>query len=431
MASSPDFNWNTEQRQAIDRIRGWADKSESGLQLSLTGAAGTGKTTVLKAIQPFLQNQNVCWAAMTGKAALRMHEVTGVEAKTLHSVLYQRPNKGKNNRLFFNSVKAPDCKFLVVDEASMMPPKIYNDLQSWQMNGVRILYVGDGFQLPPILDYKEIKEYGDDFSIFKEVVGPSLKQVMRSGDDIITVATQLREENHVPKQNVGESYKIRRSKTPGRDACADFLADNDNHVLITWRNKMRMQANRLIRRRLGFDGVLPHKGEPVMICKNGHDWFNKDETVLNGEIHWADYFTDGPKLGPEVDTMKFVTDLGINLLASTQGRVEPMDGSLPNIKDWKEYMKHFKIARVPDPVPITYGYVSTAHKAQGSEYSKVTIFLSADDMQNPHFKKDTVLPDGTKMSFATVLRNPMVIYLFDPRQDTGESDTRLLSSYIY
>lgn len=401
MASSPDFNWNTEQREAIDRIRGWADKSESGLQLSLTGAAGTGKTTVLKAIQPILQSQDVCWAAMTGKAALRMHEVTGVNAKTLHSVLYKRPNTGKGNRLFFNTVKAPECKFLVVDEASMMPPKIYQDLQSWQMNGVRILYVGDGFQLPPILDFKEVKEYGDDFSIFKEVEGPSLKQVMRSGDDIITVATQLREENHVPKTNLGESYKIRRSKTPGRDACGDFLKDNDNHVLITWRNKMRMQANRLIRRRLGFDGVLPHKGEPVMICKNGHDWFNKEEMVLNGEIHWADYFTDGPKLGPEVDTMKFVTDLGINLLASTQGRVEPMDGSFPNVKEWKEYMKHFKVARVPDPVPITYGYVSTAHKAQGSEYSKVTIFLSADDMQNPHFKKDTVLPDGTRMSFAT------------------------------
>lgn len=401
MASTPDLEWNTEQRQAIDRIRGWADKSHEGLQLSLTGAAGTGKTSILKAILPFLKGDDVCWAAMTGKAALRMRELVGVDARTLHSALYQRPNKGKNNKLYFNSVKAPDCKFLIIDESSMMPPKIYNDLQSWQMNGVRILYVGDGYQLPPILDYKEIKQYGEDFSIFKEVEGPSLRQVMRSGDDIIKVVTQLREENQLPKKNIGEAYRIRRSKTPGRDACADFLNDNDEHVLITWRNRMRMQANRLIRKRLGFTGLLPCKGEPVMICKNGDDMFDGDTKVLNGEIHWADYFTDGPKLGPEVETMKFVTDLGVNLLTSTQGRTEPMDGALPNVKDWKEFMRHFKIARVPDPIPVTYGYVSTAHKAQGSEYSKVTVFLAGDDLQNPHFKKDTILPNGETMSFAT------------------------------
>ena len=77
-----------------------------------------------------------------------------------------------------------------------------------------------------------------------------------------------------------------------------------------------------------------------------------------------------------------------------------MDGSFPNVEDWKEYMKHFKVARVPDPIPVTYGYVSTAHKAQGSEYGRVTVFLAADDMYNKNFRKDTALPDGTKMPFA-------------------------------
>lgn len=399
MSNAPDFQWNREQSDAIDRIRSWSDRGSDDLQLALTGAAGTGKTTVLKAIAPFLEGKRVAWAAMTGKAALRMHEVVGCEAKTLHSVLYQRPNKGKNNRLYFNQVKAPECQYLVVDEASMMTPKIYEDLQTWIFNGVRILYVGDGFQLPPVMSFKEEKEHGADFSIFKKVEGPSLRQVMRSGDDIITVATQLREENRVPKKSMG-SYRIRRSGTPGRDACGDFLNDNDDHVLITWRNKMRMQANKYIRKRLGLTGVLPNKGEPVMICKNGDDMFNEGYKVLNGEIHWADYFTDGPQLGPEVETMKFVTDLGVNLLTTTQGKSEPMDGAFPNVDDWKEYMKHFKIARVPDPIPITYGYVSTAHKAQGSEYSKVTVFLAAEDMGNPHFRKDTALPDGGTMPFS-------------------------------
>ena len=199
MATPPDINWNQQQRDAIDRLRGWSDKSEAGLQVALTGAAGTGKTTVLSAVKPFIDGKAVAWTAMTGKAALRMREAAGVEAKTLHSVLYKRPSKGKNNKLYFNSLKEPDCKYLIIDEASMMSPKIYTDLQAWAAQGVRILYVGDGYQLPPVLDYKEVKEYGEDFSIFCKVAGPALSQVMRSGDDIIKVATQLREENEVPK----------------------------------------------------------------------------------------------------------------------------------------------------------------------------------------------------------------------------------------
>jgi exodeoxyribonuclease V len=398
MASPPEINWNPQQLEAIDRIRGWAEKTATGMQIALKGAAGTGKTTVLGEIKKYLEGKGVAWAAMTGKAALRMREAAGVEAKTLHATLYKRPNKGHNNKLYFNSLKVPECKYLVIDEASMMTPKIYNDLQAWVAQGVRILYVGDGFQLPPVLDYKEVKEHGEDFSIFSKVEGPSLLQVMRSGDDIIRVATQLREENEVPKQNIGDSYKIWRSATPGMEAIDSWLQDNDDHILITWRNKLRMAANRLIRKRLGFEGIIPNKSEPVMLCKNGE---TDSGIVLNGEIHFTDTFTEGIHFGKEVQNMNFYTDMGYNIFANCQGREEPMDGSMPNVKDWKEYMMHFKMSRMPDPIPVTYGYVSTAHKAQGSEYRKVSIFLAAEDLQNEKFRKETTLPDGTKMPFAT------------------------------
>ena len=329
---------------------------------------------------------------MTGKAALRVHELVDVEATTLHACLYQRPTQGKKGRLYFNRMRNPDCKFLVIDEASMMPPKIYQDLQSWVMQGVRVLFVGDGYQLPPVMDYKEIKKWGKDFSVFKEVEGPFLTKVMRSGDDIIDVATQLREDNDVPKVSNG-GYNIRRSKTPGMEAVQSFLDDNDDHILITWRNAMRMQANRLVRKRLGFSGVLPQKTEPVLICKNGQD-------VLNGEIHMANSFTDAGMLA-DVSTHWFETYEGLALLASTQGRTEPMDGFMPDIEDWKAFHMARENLELPDPTPLTYGYVSTAHKAQGSEFRKVTIFLSGSDLHNPHFRADTVLPNGESMPFAT------------------------------
>jgi hypothetical protein len=182
------------------------------------------------------------------------------------------------------------------------------------------------------------------------------------------------------------------------DAIEAWLKDNDDHVLITWRNKLRMAANRLVRKRLGFTGVIPNKSEPVMLCKNGE---TDSGIVLNGEIHFADTFTEGVHFGKEVQNMNFYTDMGYNIFANCQGREEPMDGSMPNVKDWKEYMMHFKGSRMPDPIPVTYGYVSTAHKAQGAEYRKVSIFLAAEDLANEHFRKDTTLPDGSKMPFAT------------------------------
>lgn len=396
--SEKEITWNSDQRQAIDRIRAWADKSADGMQISLSGPAGSGKTSVLSATKPFFSSRDVAWTAMTGKAALRMRNAAGVEAKTLHSVLYKRPSQGKNNKLYFNTLKAPDnIKFLIIDESSMITPRLYSDLQAWVAQGVRILYVGDAYQLPPVLDYKEIKEYGDDFSIFCKVEGPHLNQVMRSGDDIITVATQLREEGQVPKKNIGNAYKICRSQTPGMMAIDSWLQDNDDHILITWRNKMRMAANRLIRKRLGYTGEVPNKGEPVMLCKNGD---TDSGPVLNGEIHFVEEFREGVHFGKEVRCMNFYTDMGLNILTNTQGRDEPMDGQFPKVEDWKEYMRHFKISRQPDPIPVTYGYVSTAHKAQGDEYRRVTVFLSSDDLSNDKFRKDTVLPDGSKMPFA-------------------------------
>ena len=95
------------------------------------------------------------------------------------------------------------------------------------------------------------------------------------------------------------------------------------------------------------------------------------------------------------------TEDGLNILVNTQGKSEQMDGFFPDLEDWKTYGKEFAISRMPEPIPITYGYVSTAHKAQGSEYRRVTVFLAGYDLGNDNFRKQTVLPNGDKMPFAT------------------------------
>ena len=388
--SDRDLAWTPEQEQAIELISAWANRQGDPV-ISLTGAAGVGKTSILAATRDLFPEEPT-WTAMTGKAALRLRQVVRLNTSTLHKALYEKPDQKRNGGVEFTRIAKPPSEFVVIDEAGMLTPKMYHDLQNWVNDGVRILCVGDSYQLPPVMSGNEIKEYGDNFSVFREVDGAKLTKVMRSDDEIIKVVTMLREEGRIPRENTG-MYRYVRSDSPAESAVTDYLSDTEDHMLITWRNQLRMSANREIRRRLGHEGALPTKGEPVMMCKNGQE-------VLNGEIHTVDSIRFGPDIG-ELETNRLMTVDGKPVLVSTDGGQELMDGGSPNIKDWKRYARERKSQQLPDPVPVTYGYVGTCHKCQGSEYRRVTVFLTSSDLRSENFRAETILPDGTPMPFAT------------------------------
>ena len=377
-----------EQQVAVDEVEKWV-KSPFSKMLSFTGAAGTGKTVSTAFIKKLLPGAT-SWAAMTGKAALRLSELAGVSARTLHATVYKPPiNKGKY--LNFSAMKKPDCQYLVLDEAGMAGPKIFYDLQDWINKGVKVLFIGDGYQLPPIMTLKEEQEHGEDFIIFREVKGPSLTTVMRSGGGIIQFATEVRETQKIPTKG-NESVSIEQTKYPGLAAIKEYLADPEDHVLITWTNRLRMQGNEEIRRKLGFTGLLPGPTEPVLICKNGQD-------RLNGEVVYATGFTPGPKLA-DVSTMWMHVNDGSDLLVTVNGKDQPMDGFMPNVKDWREYHQQRNNQDLDEPLPITYGYVMTCHKMQGNQARRVSVFLSGSDISNQHFNKLTRLPSGEQTPFS-------------------------------
>lgn len=385
---NPPIKLTDEQQSAIDVIKTWVFSPMVSM-MSLTGAAGTGKTLCSQYIKQFMPG-NTSWSAMTGKAALRLSELAGVDANTLHATIYKPPfQNGKY--LNFSMMKKPSCRILVVDEGSMAGPKVWEDLKTWQTQGVKILFIGDGYQLPPIMTPKEESQYGDDFIIFREVKGPVLNKVMRSGDGIIEVASYIRENKNIPIVG-NDSLLISRVEYPGLSAVEDYLLDRDDHILITWTNKMRMQGNAVIRKRLGHKEVLPMEGEPVLICKNGQD-------RLNGEVVTITKFSDGPTLS-EIKTMWMTTSDGQDILVSVQGKDQAVDGFMPDIKDWKRYHFVRKQQNLPEPLPITYGYVYTFHKSQGSEFRRVTVYLSDSDLHSRNFNKDTKLPNGEVIPFS-------------------------------
>lgn len=120
--------------------------------LILTGGPGTGKTTTLNAIIKILKNkgQKVLLCAPTGRAAQRMSEVTGDEAKTIHRLL--EVAWGKDDVLEFkrNERNTLKCDALIIDEVSMVDSQLFESVMRALPLGCRLILVGDSHQLPSV-----------------------------------------------------------------------------------------------------------------------------------------------------------------------------------------------------------------------------------------------------------------------------------------
>jgi exodeoxyribonuclease V alpha subunit len=120
--------------------------------LILTGGPGTGKTTTLNAIIRLLElsGEKVLLAAPTGRAAKRMSELTGREAKTIHRLL--QVEWDENDRPVFarNENNLLECDALVIDELSMVDTALFEALLRALPLGRRLILVGDSDQLPSV-----------------------------------------------------------------------------------------------------------------------------------------------------------------------------------------------------------------------------------------------------------------------------------------
>ena len=115
----------------------------------ITGGPGTGKTTLVKVLLRAAQLRNETWvlAAPTGRAARRLAESTGAEARTLHRTLEYNPR----NRLFTRDARNPlEAQGVLIDEASMVDIHLMEALLAAIPDGCRLICVGDADQLPSV-----------------------------------------------------------------------------------------------------------------------------------------------------------------------------------------------------------------------------------------------------------------------------------------
>ena len=148
--------------------------------LVITGGPGTGKTTIINCILALLSG-GVQLAAPTGRAAKRMSEATGREAKTLHRLLEFSGEEGKFQRDEQNPL---DCACVIVDEMSMVDVFLMRSLLRALKPGTRLIMVGDADQLPSVGAGNVL---GD---ILKSGVIPSVRLTdifRQSGESLIVV----------------------------------------------------------------------------------------------------------------------------------------------------------------------------------------------------------------------------------------------------
>ncbi|MCL4505164.1 MAG: ATP-dependent RecD-like DNA helicase [Chloroflexi bacterium] len=132
-----------------------SERQQEGVKMALaqmvgviTGGPGTGKTTSMRALISALiaQRKSVVLAAPTGRAAKRLSEATGLEAKTLHRLLQIKPG----GKAFYDQDNTIPADIVIVDECSMIDILLMNTLLKAVASGTHLLLVGDADQLPSV-----------------------------------------------------------------------------------------------------------------------------------------------------------------------------------------------------------------------------------------------------------------------------------------
>ncbi len=141
-----NIKFHDSQREAIKGAL------ENGVEI-ITGGPGTGKTTIINCITEIFEkaNMKVYMAAPTGRAAKRMSETTGREAKTIHRMLEMGVSEDDTEEVFSKGEETPlECDVVIIDEASMIDIILMNTLLKAIALGTRIIIVGDVDQLPSV-----------------------------------------------------------------------------------------------------------------------------------------------------------------------------------------------------------------------------------------------------------------------------------------
>ena len=355
-----------------------AEAVNSGL-LIITGGPGTGKTTTINTIIRYFEEEEmeILLAAPTGRAAKRMTEATGYEAKTIHRLLELNgvPGEGDTSRMRFerNEENPLDADIIIIDEMSMVDIQLMQSLLKAVNVGTRLILVGDVNQLPSVGPGNVLKDMitSDCFNVVR------LTHIFRQAaeSDIIVNAHRIHAGEPVNLAKRSRDFLFIRRENPDAIISASITLMTEKlpgyigaHPLdIQIMTPMRKGALGVERLNSIFQSFLNPPDEKKPEKEHGGVIFRLGDKVMQIKNNYQMEWEVRNKYGVPLDS-------GVGIFNGDMGIIKEMNVFAENLTvefdDGKLVEYTFKQLE-----ELELSYAITIHKSQGSEYPAVIIPL--------------------------------------------------------
>ena len=337
-----------------------AEKQREALRIALeskvmviTGGPGTGKTTIIRALLLILKRAGMHFlqAAPTGRAAKRMQEAGGEEAKTIHRLLEYSPREGEFKR---NPGNPLQCHWLILDEASMIDALLMYHLLKALPASTSVVLVGDADQLPS--------------------VGPGcvLNDIIRSGSAPVVELNEIFRQAEASRIVVN-AHRINIGLMPERQSEQEegdffFIRQEDPEQVVRLILKLCLER---IPARFGLHPVDEiqvlspmHRGPAGVSNLNRvlQDALNPGAIEL---AHGERRFRPGDKV------MQIRNNYDKEVFNGDIGRIEAIDTEARTIVvRYEDRRVRYETTELDE---ITLAYAVSVHKSQGSEFPAVIV----------------------------------------------------------
>ncbi len=358
------------------QVRAVEEAVNCGL-LIITGGPGTGKTTTINAIIRYfeLEQMDILLAAPTGRAAKRMTEATGFEAKTIHRLLEMNGSPGEDGSVSMkferNEENPLDADVIIIDEMSMVDIQLMQSLLKAVNVGTRLILVGDVNQLPSVGPGNVLKDmiYSGCYNVVK------LTHIFRQAaeSDIIVNAHRINEGQPVDLTKRSRDFLFIRRDSP--DAVISAMITLMTQKLPAYVHAEPFDIQILTPMRKGALGVerLNNILQAYLNPPDGKKAEHETGGVVFREGDKVMQIRNNYQLAWEIRGLHDIpVDTGMGVFNGDMGVIREIDpfAETLTVEFDEGRMAEYEFGQLEE---LELAYAVTIHKSQGSEYPAVII----------------------------------------------------------